>query len=53
MKKPNAVTTITKENFKSKVRPLLASDLLYVGHATTKNSASWMNTCGYSVAFPR
>lgn len=36
MKKPDAVTTISKENFRTKVFPLPASDLLYVGPATTK-----------------
>lgn len=35
MKKPDAVTEITKENFKEKVWPLPASDLLYIGRATT------------------
>ncbi len=34
-KKPDAVTLITKKNFKSIVWPLPASDLLYVGRATT------------------
>lgn len=36
MKKPDAVTLITPENFKEKVWPLPVSDLLYVGRATTK-----------------
>lgn len=35
-KKPDAVTVISKENFKNKVWPLPASDLLYVGRATTR-----------------
>lgn len=34
-KKPNAVTVITEENYKSIVWTLPVSDLLYVGHATT------------------
>lgn len=34
MKKPDAITEITEENFKEKVWPLPASDLLYVGRAT-------------------
>lgn len=34
MKKPDAVTVITRENYREKVWPLPASDLLYVGHAT-------------------
>jgi len=39
MKKPDAVTVISKENFKEKVWPLPASDLLYVGRATTRKLA--------------
>lgn len=35
-KKPDAVTVISRENFKSIVYPLPVSDLLYVGKATTK-----------------
>lgn len=34
MKKPDAITVITKENFKEKVWPLQVDDLLYVGRAT-------------------
>ena len=34
MKKPDAVTVISKDNFKNKVWGLSASDLLYVGRAT-------------------
>lgn len=36
VKKPDAVTAISKVDFKEKVWPLPASDLLYVGPATTK-----------------
>lgn len=36
MKKPDAVTIITRENYKDKVWSLPASDLLYVGRATTR-----------------
>ncbi|MHC1695649.1 MAG: DNA polymerase IV [Eubacteriales bacterium] len=36
MKKPDAVTVITKDNFKDKVWSLPATDLLYVGAATGK-----------------
>lgn len=36
-KKPDAVTVITKENYKDIVWKLKASDLLYVGRATEKN----------------
>lgn len=36
MKKPDAVTTISKENYREKVWPLPVSELLYVGRATTR-----------------
>lgn len=36
MKKPDATTLITPENFQDKVWPLPASDLLYVGPATCR-----------------
>jgi len=36
MKKPNAITVITKEDFKEKVWCLPVRELLYVGPATTK-----------------
>ena len=36
MKKPNAITVITRQNYRDKVWPLPVSDLLYVGPATTK-----------------
>lgn len=36
MKKPDAITYITRENFKQKVWPLPACDLLYVGRATER-----------------
>ncbi len=39
MKKPDAITEITKDNFKSKVWPLPASKLLFVGRATDKKLA--------------
>ena len=39
-KKPDAVTVITKENFKQIVWPLPAKDLLYVGSATEKKLSS-------------
>ncbi len=35
-KKPDAVTVISRENYRSLVWPLPASDLLYVGPATTR-----------------
>ena len=36
MKQPDAVTEITEESFRSQVWPLPASELLYVGRATTE-----------------
>ncbi|HEX2938611.1 MAG TPA: DNA polymerase IV [Ruminiclostridium sp.] len=36
LKKPDAVTVISKDNFKDKIFNLPAADLLYVGRATTK-----------------
>ena len=36
MKKPDAITEITKDNYKEKVWPLRCSDLLYCGSATTE-----------------
>lgn len=39
MKKPDATTVITEENYKEKVWPLPISDLLYVGRQTAKHMA--------------
>ncbi len=36
MKKPDAVTVISQENFKEKIWSLPASDLLYIGRSTTQ-----------------
>lgn len=36
MKKPDAITVIDEDNFRDRVWPLPVSDLLYVGHATTR-----------------
>lgn len=41
MKKPDAVTVITPDDYRQKVWPLPASELLYVGRATTKKLASY------------
>lgn len=41
MKKPDAITEITVDNFKKKVWPLPASDLIYVGPATTRKLAGY------------
>lgn len=40
-KKPDAVTVITRDNFKEKFWPLPASNLLYVGPATTRKLAKY------------
>lgn len=39
MKKPDAITVLDEENWREKVWPLPASELLYVGPATTKKLA--------------
>lgn len=41
MKKPDAITQITPENFKEKVWPLPVGDLLYVGRATEAKLARY------------
>ena len=41
MKKPDAITVISKEDFKEKVWTLPAGDLLFVGRATKKKLASY------------
>ncbi|MGI5971699.1 MAG: DNA polymerase Y family protein, partial [Oscillospiraceae bacterium] len=41
MKKPDAVTQITRGNFREKVWPLPASELIYVGRSTTKKLAGY------------
>lgn len=41
MKKPDAITFIGESDFKEKVWPLPASDLIYVGRATTKALAKY------------
>ncbi len=40
MKKPDAITVISQEDFKEKVWPLPAGDLLYVGRATERKLAA-------------
>ena len=42
MKKPDAVTVITKDNFKKKVWPLPVSDLLFAGRKTAEK----LRSCG-------
>ena len=47
MRKPDAVTVITPDNYQELVWPLPASDLLYVGRSTTKKLADYfINTIG-------
>jgi DNA polymerase-4 len=41
MRKPDAITAISADDYKEKIWPLPASDLLYVGMATTKKFASY------------
>ena len=52
-KKPDAVTTITKDNYKNIVWPLPASDLLFCGPATTKKlHALGIDTIGQLATAP-
>ena len=52
MKKPDATTVITRENYQDKVWRLPASDLLYVGHATTKKLDRYgVHTIGQLAAY--
>lgn len=41
MKKPDAITEITLENYREKVWPLPASDMIYCGRATTAKLAKY------------
>ncbi|MEN6324754.1 MAG: DNA polymerase IV [Syntrophomonas sp.] len=41
LKKPDATTVISKNNFKEVVWPLPASELLYVGRATNRKLSRW------------
>ncbi len=53
MKKPDATTIITRNDFRQKVWPLPASDLLYIGHATTAKLARFgIRTIGDVAAMP-
>lgn len=52
-KKPDAITQITKENYREIVWPLQCSDLLYCGNATTaKLHSIGVNTIGGIAALP-
>ena len=47
MKKPDAITQITEEGFRKVVWPLPASDLFFVGRATSKRLRRYgINTIG-------
>ena len=47
MKKPDAVTVISRENYKEKVWPLDVGEILYVGIATKRKLRNWnINTIG-------
>lgn len=53
MKKPDATTVITSDHFKEQIWPLPASDLLFVGRATTKKLARFgIHTIGELAAAP-
>ena len=53
MKKPDAITEITPDNYKDKVWPLPVSDLLYVGPSTTaKLKGMGVKTIGELAAMP-
>ncbi len=41
MKKPDAVTVVSRDNFRDKAWKLPVSDLLYVGPATTRKLTGW------------
>ncbi len=54
MKKPDAITEITKENFMEKVWPLPTSDLLFVGKSTFKTLANYgIHTIGDIAKVPK
>lgn len=53
MKKPDAITEITRADFREKVWPLAASELIYVGRATEKKLAGYgVHTVGELAAIP-
>ena len=53
MKKPDAVTEITRADFKEKVWPLAASELIYVGRATERKLSNYgIHTIGQLAAVP-
>lgn len=53
LKKPDAVTEITRENFQEKVWPLAVSELIYVGRSTEAKLARYgVHTVGDLAAIP-
>lgn len=53
MKKPDAITEITRADFKEKVWPLAASELIYVGRATERKLSNYgIHTIGQLAAVP-
>ena len=53
LKKPDAVTEITPENFREKVWPLAASEMIYVGPATERKLANYgIHTIGQVAETP-
>ena len=51
MKKPDAITCISREDFREKVWPLDASELIYVGRATSRRLAGYgIHTIGQLAA---
>lgn len=46
MKKPDAITVLDEENWRDRIWPLPVSELLYVGHSTTKKL---MDRCVYTI----
>lgn len=53
LKKPDAISQITREDFREKVWPLAASELIYVGRATEKKlNSRGIHTIGELAAVP-
>lgn len=54
MKKPDAITEITRDNFKEKVWPLPCSDIIYCGRSTTAKLIKLnVKTIGDIAAYPQ
>ena len=53
LKKPDAITVISRDNFRQKIWPLPVSELLYVGpHTTKKHADIGVYTIGQLALFP-